>query len=436
MTERLLYPIAWFKNVYDTEPKREAVTLQQLTRILTTFELKPQVLRRMTREIERTKSAWKRWESGEAKHGKRTIKFQKAAEKAEEAGEDPLAAARAVFDKKLDDARQNTKREMRLWSPALFREGGRRESDDVICMSALVLDYDDGTSIRDATEVWGRWYHIVHTTWSHTAEVPRFRIIFPLMDLVPADEWDPVYTWAEARAVGVPDHSKKGIATTFALPTMGNRRWPREAFVHQGELFAPVSEGIIAPHPPVTVPDLEPGEITLVGGDPEATYVEHQGVDPHAWGDLDDDDIWSGGAVVTTPGAGVVAEAPTLPRATAREPQKKKAPTRELAAPDVPTNTTGTKPSADGEPSVGEPTPDVEPPSGSVDDRQPSLHRETASAANFQAAFMEALHSEAEAGGSAAQTRGLATRLRALRAAGVLSESEWHGLMKRLESDS
>jgi len=244
------------------------------------------------------------------------VKFQKAAEDAEARGDDPREAARQIYERQCADARRNTKREMRLWSPALFRPGGRRESDDVISMSCLVLDYDDGTPIVDATEVWGRWYHICHTTWSHTPALHKFRIIFPLMDLVPARDWDPVYLWAEARAVGQPDHSKKGVATTFALPTIGALRWPREAFVHKGELLDPVSEGLVPAHKPIVVPALPPAEVQLQTGDPEATYVAHQGVDPHAWTNLESDDLWSGGAVagpavpLVTPAGGAVTHAP------------------------------------------------------------------------------------------------------------------------------
>jgi hypothetical protein len=87
-----------------------------------------------------------------------------------------------------------------LWSPALYRSGGHRQKSDVLSVSMLVLDYDDGTPIENAEGIWGPWAHIVYTTPSHRPDTPRFRVVLPLAEPVEAKDWPQVWAWAERRA--------------------------------------------------------------------------------------------------------------------------------------------------------------------------------------------------------------------------------------------
>jgi len=81
------------------------------------------------------------------------------------------------------------------WSPAIF-SGERRSKAAAISLDLLVLDYDDGTPIADAVARWRRWCGLLHTSWSHTPEVPKFRVVLPLREPIAAQHWDRAWRWA------------------------------------------------------------------------------------------------------------------------------------------------------------------------------------------------------------------------------------------------
>ena len=95
----------------------------------------------------------------------------------------------------------------RGWSPATFA-GDRRAKAGVEVICALVLDYeahDDqaAATLEDALALWGRWYGWIHTSYSHTPENPRFRVVVPLSRGASPEEWPSVWRWAATRCVEV-----------------------------------------------------------------------------------------------------------------------------------------------------------------------------------------------------------------------------------------
>ncbi len=89
------------------------------------------------------------------------------------------------------------KKQIPAWSPALYKDGHTRGKAGVQALSCLVLDYDNGTPIEAALDCWGWRPGILHTSYSHTEQAPRFRVIMPLSQPVPAEDWPAVYAWAE-----------------------------------------------------------------------------------------------------------------------------------------------------------------------------------------------------------------------------------------------
>ena len=89
------------------------------------------------------------------------------------------------------------KKRLPAWSPALYKEGHTRGKAGVSALSCLVLDYDNGTPIAAALDCWGWRPGILHTSYSHTEEAPRYRVILPLSEPVPAEDWPGVFAWAE-----------------------------------------------------------------------------------------------------------------------------------------------------------------------------------------------------------------------------------------------
>lgn len=129
------------------------------------------------------------------------------------------------------------KRRLPAWAPVRYRDGATRGAAGVEAVSLLVLDYDGGTAIDDACRAWADWPHVLHTSWSHTPDAPRFRLVLPLEEPVPAQHWPAAWRWAEqlARERGTtPDPACKDVGRMYFRPAIRAGGWPHEARVHEG----------------------------------------------------------------------------------------------------------------------------------------------------------------------------------------------------------
>lgn len=103
-----------------------------------------------------------------------------------------------------------------LWSPITYREGGRKAAlaDKVY---ALVFDFDNGRPPFHAgdTGLLFAW----HTTHSHTRSKPKWRLVLPLSEPVPAQEWKGFYDRAaEMLQLHNYDLSCADLAQFFYVP--------------------------------------------------------------------------------------------------------------------------------------------------------------------------------------------------------------------------
>jgi len=117
------------------------------------------------------------------------------------------------------------------WSPAVFAPGKPRAKSTAVALSSLVLDYDDGTPIDAAQATWSDWPHIVHTSWSHAPEHPKFRLVLPLAEPIPAALWSRAWAWAAARAPQI-DSACKDASRIYFLPARPSADVPYEVRVH------------------------------------------------------------------------------------------------------------------------------------------------------------------------------------------------------------
>jgi hypothetical protein len=93
------------------------------------------------------------------------------------------------------------KRRGRCWSPTAYAAGHTtRGNAGVESVSCLVFDLDRVPPDPKRLE---RVYWIGHTTWSHTPQAPRWRVVIPLVAPVPAAQWSDV--WRRARAALCPE---------------------------------------------------------------------------------------------------------------------------------------------------------------------------------------------------------------------------------------
>lgn len=246
------FAVTTFERVFDVEPNRDVVSLERLSGALQRFMVKPETRAKVARAEAQIEAAWRDFAAGKHRSGKAWTRLSKAARKAEESGDDPEKAAEKEREQMLSEARSDPKRDLRLWSPAHYPPSSRRGSENVLHLSCVVLDYDSGLPIAEAAAAWQDYFHIVHTTWSHTPETPKYRLILPLAEPVRPADWRTVYEWAEDRAAGTVDPTGKSIGTTFALPTVADEAVPRVAFSRPGPLLDARLEGLVdqAAEPP------------------------------------------------------------------------------------------------------------------------------------------------------------------------------------------
>ena len=111
----------------------------------------------------------------------------------------------------------------RCWSPATFN--GTRAAANVETVSALVFDFDDGTRIEHVRALLAGLSHIGHTSWSHTEDHHKFRVIIPMAEPVPGRLWRQFYRWAlktwedlKDPGVGSPDPQCSDPSRLYLVP--------------------------------------------------------------------------------------------------------------------------------------------------------------------------------------------------------------------------
>lgn len=266
MADELLFTVTTFRRVFDATPATEVVNLEQLTAGLLRFSLRPELQAKVERVYTKILAAHEMWRTGSGS-GRRYSALVRAAKQAEQEGKDVAQAVANEVEHLKKLARSEAKNDLRIWSPTCYRSGARRGSDGVDHLSCLVLDYDDGyTTIEDASATWERWYHIVHTTWSHKPEHHKFRVIVPLAEPVAAEHWSRVWQWAEARTGMAIDPACKSVSHTYALPAVPNPQWPRVGYVRPGCLLDPRMDGLV--ESTATMPRVSRAGFLMLG-DPE-----------------------------------------------------------------------------------------------------------------------------------------------------------------------
>lgn len=254
------FAVATFLRVFDNTPTRDVISLEQLANGLCTFIVKGKAPSAIDRSERLLESTYRAFLAGEAKSGRFATALAAAADAARRAGGDVDAAVDAERQRLLADLRGDAKRDLRLWSPAYYGENAKRGSEHVIHLSCLVLDYDLGMPVGEAVGAWQEYFHIVHSTWSHTPEKPKFRIILPLAEPVSTGDWHRVYEWAQERTGMAVDPTGKSIGSTFALPTLKMADQPRIGFSQAGPLLDTRLEGLIEKAAPPPPEGIEPGE--------------------------------------------------------------------------------------------------------------------------------------------------------------------------------
>lgn len=133
-----------------------------------------------------------------------------------------MSATWPELAERLTEFNERIGKEGPLWSPSLIAKGETRSNANVVSVSCLVLDFDDGHDWSDFEGHWSGLEYVLHTTHQHTVAAPRWRAVFPLAEPVHGLDWPAIYRKLVTHlACGVCDPSCKDASRMYYLPSCG-----------------------------------------------------------------------------------------------------------------------------------------------------------------------------------------------------------------------
>lgn len=132
-----------------------------------------------------------------------------------------LATDWGRFAERVEAAKPaRTKAVLARWAPVRFRRAYRCRAN-VQEVHAACIDVDDGSPIDPIVEALDGLFAIIHSTFSATHDIPRWRVILPLDMPVNADAYDRVWRWlgSALEDAGVkPDYAAADASRAWAVP--------------------------------------------------------------------------------------------------------------------------------------------------------------------------------------------------------------------------
>lgn len=104
------------------------------------------------------------------------------------------------------------------WSPASFGKGKTRSVENVNCVSMAVIDVDGGDPLDAILPRLASFACLIHSSFRHTPELPKYRIIIPLATPVSQAEWPLVWARTNALVGGCNDPATKDAARLYYKP--------------------------------------------------------------------------------------------------------------------------------------------------------------------------------------------------------------------------
>ncbi|WP_298619099.1 phage/plasmid primase, P4 family [uncultured Zoogloea sp.] len=105
------------------------------------------------------------------------------------------------------------------WSPTAYEGGATRKNESVTHLSMAVIDVDNGTPVEDVEHMLGGITYLIHSTYNHTVEKPKYRVILPLAEPVEASAWRGVWDRINHWLGGINDAATKDPARIYYIPS-------------------------------------------------------------------------------------------------------------------------------------------------------------------------------------------------------------------------
>lgn len=106
--------------------------------------------------------------------------------------------------------------------PVRFRPGGTRRNEDAIAHTMVVLDIDNKNNTLTREDIEHKldgYEYVAHTTFSSTAENPKWRIILPVERELPHSDYELIYEYFASLFGEAMDKSCGDMARLFYKPT-------------------------------------------------------------------------------------------------------------------------------------------------------------------------------------------------------------------------
>ncbi len=216
-------------------PRLRTYSWQQLSGWLTDFKVRPDIQQRTLREQEQVDELIAAHRHDETPDDARFQRLQRRLQALAQRGLSPEEALNTARDELHKRAAGQAKLQLPAWSPAIFKPQRARGKKNVVAVSLLVLDYDEGITIPEAHELWSRWPHLIHTSWSHTPETHKFRVVLPLASPMPAELWERTWLWAHRHDGGRSDEKCKDASRMYFCPALRHPYSP-----HYRQIYAPM----------------------------------------------------------------------------------------------------------------------------------------------------------------------------------------------------
>lgn len=112
-----------------------------------------------------------------------------------------------------------TKKGGQTMSPVSYKPNSKRGNAGVALVYCAVFDVEHHGPFDVMQEKLHGYAYLAHSSYSHTAEDPRFRIILPLVKPVPASEWPDAWGRLNQWLGGINDPSTRDAARIYYLPS-------------------------------------------------------------------------------------------------------------------------------------------------------------------------------------------------------------------------
>ena len=145
-----------------------------------------------------------------------------------------------ILYKLSESTKYPTKKDAPLLSPAIYQTGTTRANDNVVGWAGFgILDIDDyDGDMKDIESKYDKYRYVCYSTASSTVESPKFRLVFPLTDVV--NKEDIKHFWyALNKEIGdIADAQTKDLSRMYYVPAKYKNSF-NFIFSHDGEVMNP-----------------------------------------------------------------------------------------------------------------------------------------------------------------------------------------------------